>query len=159
MYQTSNQLTRKIFLTLMLYWKWGNLEIYLGKKAITKSILYLPILIILTIVQGKLHLLFWKCQYRNTFVFLVWIRTVYYSIKTSVHKWSFVFIFTNICNKIFCLDPCIASKTIKFSGAINQRTKMSTKLIFLCSAKLREDKYFREWIKTWYLKEGTAALV
>lgn len=36
---------------------------------------------------------------------------------------------------------------------------MSIKLIFLCSGKLREDKYFKEWLKTWYLIQGIVILV
>lgn len=36
---------------------------------------------------------------------------------------------------------------------------MSIKLIFLCLGKLREDSYFKEWLKTRYLLQGIVTLV
>lgn len=56
--------------------------------------------------------------------------------------------------KYFAWILRLSLQNINLSRAINQRTKMSIKLTFLCSGKLRKDKDFKEWLKFWYLKYG-----
>lgn len=46
---------------------------------------------------------------------------------------------------------------IKFSGAINQRTKINIKLMFSCSGKIKGE-YFRECLQTCYLKQEIVIL-
>lgn len=55
MHQTINLVQKNLFYNFLIL-EMGKFRNLLGQKAITKNILNLLILIILTIVQGKLHL-------------------------------------------------------------------------------------------------------